>query len=177
MTAGMIDNNFRLGIHMKTIIIGNSGSGKTWLAAKMAEKSGFSVIHLDDLFWEPGGFDKKRPKETVLRLVEESMSGHSWIVEGVFGELVGLYLDQADLLVWLDLDWDICRNRLLERGSESKKHMSREQSAEGLMKLVEWASHYYDRGGFCSHAGHRELFDRFRGRKIHARSEEEVNVI
>lgn len=162
---------------MKTIIIGNSGSGKTWLAAKMAKKDGLPVVHLDDLFWEPGGFDKKRSKETVLRLVEESRAAHSWIVEGVFGELAELYMDQSDLLVWLDIEWDICRKRLLERGSESKKHMSREQSAEGLRKLVEWASHYYDRSGFCSHSGHRELFDRFRGRKIHARSVAEVNVI
>jgi adenylate kinase family enzyme len=162
---------------MRVVIIGNSGSGKTWLAAKMAKKDGLPVTHLDDLFWEPGGFDNKRPKETVLRLVEESRASHSWIVEGVFGELAKLYIDQADLLVWLDIDWDICRKRLLERGSESKKHMAREQSEEGLRKLVEWASRYYDRSGLCSHAGHRDLFERFCGRKIHARSVTQIDAI
>lgn len=162
---------------MRAVIIGNSGSGKTWLAAKMAKDHNLPVIHLDDLFWEPGGFDRKRSNEDVLRRIERSKGEGSWIVEGVFGELAELYLDQADLLVWLDIEWDICRKRLLERGSESKKHMAREQSAEGLRKLVEWASHYYDRNDLRSHAGHEAVFKRFSGRKMRIRSGAEVNAI
>lgn len=162
---------------MRAVIIGNSGSGKTWLAAKMAKTDRISVIHLDELFWEPGGFDMKRPKETVLRLVEKSKADHSWIVEGVFGELAELYLDQADFLVWLDIGWDICRKRLLERGSESKKHMAREQSAEGLKKLIDWASRYYDRRDLRSYTGHKELFECFGGRKLRVQTEEQINTI
>lgn len=162
---------------MRIIIIGNSGSGKTWLAGKLAEPAGLSVIHLDELFWEPGGFDKKRRHETVLQLVERSKADSSWIVEGVFGDLADLYSDQAGFLVWLDIDWDICKKRLLSRGSESKRHLGREQSEEGLRKLIEWASSYHERGGSCSHAGHRELFRRFHGKKVHVRSVEQVDAI
>ncbi len=162
---------------MRAVIIGNSGSGKTWLAAKMAKEHNLPVIHLDDLFWQPGGFDRKRSNEDVLRRIERSKGERSWIVEGVFGELAELYLDQADLLVWLDIGWDICRRRLLERGSESKKHMAREQSAEGLRKLVEWASHYYGRNDLRSHSGHKAVFERFSGRKMQIQSVAEVNAI
>jgi adenylate kinase family enzyme len=48
---------------MRIIIIGNSGSGKTWLARQLAEDAPCPVIHLDDIFWEPGGFDKPKPFE------------------------------------------------------------------------------------------------------------------
>ena len=56
---------------MKTIIIGNSGSGKTWLAKRLSTIFTAPVVHLDDIFWEPGGFDKKRsPKEIELLILQ-----------------------------------------------------------------------------------------------------------
>ena len=51
------------------------------------------------------------------RLVAESKTADSWFVEGVCGELAERYLDEADPLVWLDIPWDICKARLLARGS------------------------------------------------------------
>jgi ATP-dependent protease Clp ATPase subunit len=38
---------------MKTVIVGNSGSGKTWLAAKLAATTEVPVVHLDELFESP----------------------------------------------------------------------------------------------------------------------------
>lgn len=122
---------------MRIVVVGNSGSGKTWLATSLAASTMVPVIHLDDLFWEPGGFDKKREQVVVMRLVEEYQSGDSWIVEGVFGELATIFADVADLFIWLDIDWSTCKTRLERRGSQSKKHMSREQSETGLKKLLD----------------------------------------
>ena len=45
---------------MRTVILGNSGSGKTWLARKLTGCFSIPIIHFDDIFWEPGGFDKPR---------------------------------------------------------------------------------------------------------------------
>ena len=71
---------------MKVVIIGTSGSGKTWLATRLAACDSATVIHLDHLFWEPGGFDKKRSSDEVTSLIEKSKNAPSWVVEGVFGE-------------------------------------------------------------------------------------------
>jgi shikimate kinase len=133
------------------------------------------VIHLDDLFWEPGGFDKKRQDEEVELLIEQSKARDSWIAEGVFGELAEHYLDTANLLLWLDIDWSVCRKRLEERGSESKRHLGREQSEEGLRKLIEWASRYYDRQDSRSYDGHQGLLEKFSGKIVRIRSEIAVN--
>ena len=118
---------------MKTIIIGNAGSGKTWLATRLAAGGGTPIVHLDDLFWEPCGFDKKRSPEEVDRLIEKSKRAPSWIIEGVFGELAERYFSAAEQLIWLDIEWAVCKSRLLARGSESKRHLGREQSEEYLM--------------------------------------------
>lgn len=159
---------------MRTIIIGNSGSGKTYMAERLAAAD-TKVIHLDDLFWEPGGFDKKRPPEEVNRLIVDSKTNDQWIVEGVFGELAEQYFDVATTLIWLDMPWELCRSRLESRGSESKKHLNRVQSEEGLRRLLEWASQYYYRTDKRSQRGHRSLFDLYAGEKVRLKSTYEMD--
>lgn len=44
---------------MKIVIIGNSGGGKTWLANNLSSIYSAPIIHFNEIFWEPGGFDKK----------------------------------------------------------------------------------------------------------------------
>jgi adenylate kinase family enzyme len=160
---------------MRTVIIGNSGSGKTWLSRELATP-GTEIVHLDDLFWLPGGFNKKRSKEEINRLIVQSRGHDKWIAEGVFGELAKHFLDSANTLIWLDLPWELCRSRLEQRGSESKKHLGREQSEGGLLELLEWASHYYNRSDLRSHNGHQLLFDLFTGDKVQLKSVHEVDV-
>ena len=160
---------------MRMIIIGNIGSGKSWLATKLADSKGCPVVRLDHIFWEPGGFDEKRSPEIMNKMIEESKNGESWIAEGVFGELAEKFVDRAQCLIWLDMDWQTCRARLLKRGSESKKYMSRAESEEGLQKLVEWASQYYERTNARSYEGHKKLMMTFPGRRVHLKSESDVS--
>jgi adenylate kinase family enzyme len=159
---------------MKAVIIGNSGSGKTWLATRLSGLVQSKVIHLDELFWESGGFDRKRNPEDVLRRVAQSKERSSWIVEGVFGELAEHFLSDAGLLIWLDIEWTRCEVRLLARGSESKAHMDRAQSQAGISKLAQWASTYQTREDSRSYSGHERLFQSFQGTRYRLRSEEEV---
>ena len=159
---------------MRTVIIGNSGSGKTWLSRQLVNELLVSAISLDDIFWEPGGFDLRRPAADVASLIGEHLRQPGWVVEGVFGDLAEPFLEASDELVWLDVPWSVCQARLLERGSESKRHMNREQSAAGLDKLLSWAEHYYKRDGPCSRAGHKVLFSKFSSQKHCLSTEQDV---
>jgi adenylate kinase family enzyme len=129
---------------MKTVIFGNSGSGKTWLAKNIGEKWNSPVIHLDEIFWLPGGFNVKRSPTEVEVLVEAKRLTGEWVVEGVYGKLARQFMQSASAIVWLDMPWEVCKRRLRSRGSESKVHMGREQSQKGCQELVEWAT---DPGG------------------------------
>jgi hypothetical protein len=96
---------------------------------------------------------------------------NSWLVEGVFGELAEKFMDRAQCFVWLDIDWPLCRDRLLQRGCESSSHMDRQRSQEDLRELIEWASYYDQRENARSYAGHKKLMEQFKGKKIHPCSE------
>ena len=160
---------------MKLVIVGNSGSGKTWLATGLAARASVPIVHLDELFWQAGGFDLKRPESEVASLIGRSRAQSGWVVEGVFGELAATFLQDASALIWLNLDWDICETRLRARGSESKAHMGRAQSEAGLARLLTWASTYQTRGDPRSFAGHQTLFKQFAGPKVCLRSEADVS--
>lgn len=150
----------------RVVIIGNSGSGKTYLAQRMADCLDLNVIHLDELFWEPGGFDQKRPEVLVDVEIANFALSQFWIVEGVFGELAREFFQYAEILIWLDMDWATCMAGLRARHAENSKGSSRVETEESFRKLLKWASEYWQRLGPRSYKGHQQLFSEFRGRKI-----------
>lgn len=159
----------------RIVIIGNSGSGKTHLGRRLSHHFDYSLIHLDSLFWEPGGFNLKRPEEIVYAEIARLCQTKTWIVEGVFGELAAEFCAHADYLIWLDQDWEACSQSLLQRGSESSKQLDKQSAEENFKKLLKWASEYWQREKPSSYYGHQLLFEQFSGEKICLQSRRSVN--
>jgi adenylate kinase family enzyme len=156
-------------------IIGNSGSGKSHLAKSLSAFYSLPVIHLDQLFWMPGGFNEKRSKDEVSREVEQKRKEDSWIIEGVFGELLELFLPRTQMLIYLEMDWASCQKALKLRGSESSRQLDPAKAEENFIKLLLWAEQYWTRNDLCSHPGHLRLFSDFSGTKLKFTSRAEVD--
>ena len=156
-------------------IIGNSGSGKSYMAESLSAICSVPVIHLDEIFWMPGGFNEKRSKDEINNEIERKRKDSSWIVEGVFAELAELFLPQAQSLIFLDMDWTTCGNGLMARGSESSKQLEAAKAEENFGKLLLWAEQYWARTNSCSHSGHLQLFSNFVGQKFKFTRRAEVN--
>jgi adenylate kinase family enzyme len=82
------------------MIVGQPGSGKSSLAAVLAEASGLPVIHIDRIHWQPGWVERSKVEKT--RLCLEAEAGERWIFEGGHSGTWPTRLARADLLVWLD---------------------------------------------------------------------------
>ncbi|HEH9440764.1 MAG: AAA family ATPase [Aeromonas sobria] len=159
----------------RMLIIGNSGSGKSWLAAQLAERLTIREVNLDNIVWQPGGFNQKRPQHEIDHAIQILAQEPEWVVEGVFGALAEQLLDAADTLLFLDLDWSVCRDSLLSRGSQSAKQRDAIAAEENFQQLLVWASMYDQRASKSSRQFHRELFERFPNDKRCFTTREAVN--
>jgi adenylate kinase family enzyme len=100
----------------KIAVIGTASStGKTTIAAELASRLGIPHIELDALHhgpnWTEATADELRAR------VDAALAGlDGWVVDGHYFGKIGLkVLDQADLIVWLDLPMRVWLPRLLRR--------------------------------------------------------------
>ena len=159
----------------KVLIIGNSGSGKSWLSACISKQLKIKEINLDGVYWEPGGFNKKRSPEIVDSELTKLCSEFQWVAEGVFGALAEKLISSADTLIFLDIDLDTCQQSLISRGSESSKQLDVEVAEDNFKELLKWASEYKNRTSKNSYEFHSHLYNAFSGDKLHFSTRDEVN--
>lgn len=95
-------------------VVGGSGSGKTTVARRLAELHDLPYVELDALHWGPNW--TACPRDEFRARVEDAISGDAWVVDGgYYGKLDDLVLEQADLVVWLDLPLRVTLPRLWSR--------------------------------------------------------------
>jgi adenylate kinase family enzyme len=100
----------------RVLVAGTSGSGKTRLAADLAEILGVPHVEIDSLFHGPGWVPRPDFEAAVARF-----SGRErWVTEWQYRQVRPLLLARADLLVWLDLPrplvmWQVVRRTASRR--------------------------------------------------------------
>jgi adenylate kinase family enzyme len=97
----------------RVVIFGTTGSGKSWLAEKLAARHGLRVVELDKLNWGPDW--EPAPIELLRHRVECEIRDGDWIVVGNYDSVRDLVWGAADTLVWLDLPFPLVIWRLFWR--------------------------------------------------------------
>ncbi|HBI68820.1 MAG TPA: shikimate kinase [Massilia sp.] len=157
---------------MRVLIMGNSGSGKSYRAQALAAQHGLAHLDLDTIVWEPGLIAVPRAPEQVraelLAFVEGS---ESWVAEGCYGDLVEAALPFCSELVFMNPGLEVCLENNRRRPWEPHKYASMEAQQSKLSFLLEWVAGYYTRDDAMSYARHRQIVDGFSGNKT------EVNAL
>jgi len=97
----------------RVVVFGTTGSGKSWLAERLAERHGLRVVELDRLYW--GRDWQPAPLDLFRHRVENEIRDGDWIVVGNYGQVRDLTWRAADTLIWLDLPFPLVMGRLLRR--------------------------------------------------------------
>jgi hypothetical protein len=139
----------------RILILGNSGSGKSWLAGRLSALLGCRPVDLDAIHWEPGGYDRPREKGDATATVRREAEGSKWVIEGVYGWLAAEVVQRATLMVWLDLPVADCLAAVERRGPRGGA------TAASFAALFAWTADYPDRRTSSSRSGHGRLFDAF----------------
>ena len=91
----------------RVMIIGCGGSGKSTLAKTLGEKTGLPVIHLDQIWWEPGNWQHLEREDFDKRLAEE-VEKPRWIIDGNFNRTMQTRLNRADTVIYFVFPATLC---------------------------------------------------------------------
>ncbi|MBM3650001.1 MAG: adenylate kinase [Alphaproteobacteria bacterium] len=97
----------------RVVVFGTTGSGKSWLAGRLAECTGLRIVELDQLYWARDW--QPAPFELFRHRIECELKDGGWIVVGIYGQVRDLTWGPADTLIWLDLPFPLVLWRLLRR--------------------------------------------------------------
>jgi adenylate kinase family enzyme len=97
----------------RVVILGTAGSGKSWLAGRLAARLDLRIVELDALFWGPDW--QPAPFELFRYRIECETRDGDWIVVGNYGQVRDLVWREADTLVWIDLPLRVVMVQLLGR--------------------------------------------------------------
>lgn len=154
----------------RLFIMGNGGSGKSWLAQRLGQRLQLPVIHLDELHWLPN-FAGERPRGERDQLVAQAADGGSWVMEGIYGSILKQVLPRVETLIWLELSDDECISNLRQRG----------QSGGGtdaqFEELLEYTRGYRSRKNHLnSFEAHERFFETHPSHKFRLRTRAEVEA-
>src|SRR5216683_5922108 len=129
-------------------VLGGPGSGKTYVAAKIAAALGIQANDLDDLFWDPSSptysvrADREKRDQALVALVMQD----TWIIEGAYYKWLTPSFERADLIlilnpsVWLR-DWRVVKRSALHL--LGKSHAAKKETFASLLNLIHW-NHTYE---------------------------------
>jgi len=155
----------------RTVIVGNGGSGKSWLAERLAAALSTSATDLDEIHWLPGGFNVRRDPAAAVEMVRTKAAEDRWVIEGVYGWLAKEALPRATSLVWLDVPIDECIANVEARG------LRRGGDKAAFAALIEWVADYNVRTNPNSRIAHERAFDAFAGRRAKIASRLEMAAL
>lgn len=81
-------------------VVGNTGSGKTTLASRLAAALGVPHLELDSVFhqadWQP------LDTEEFRAVVSDFTGADAWVVDGNYSAVRDIVWDRADTVIWAD---------------------------------------------------------------------------
>ncbi|MFU2327090.1 adenylate kinase [Pseudomonas sp. NFX98] len=141
----------------RTLIIGNSGSGKSWLAQRLAEHLQVPWTDLDQIHWLSDEHSIPRPRAEALGIARIAADEPRWVIEGVYGWIVSEVIHRATALIWISVEDEVCVANIRQRETKDD---------ERLIALLEWAGSYRMRDGSSGFVAHQRLFEGFTGSKV-----------
>jgi len=90
----------------RIIIVGNNGSGKSFLSKELSVITGLPLVHLDVEFWRRNW--EKPPKEEWIKKQMELISKKKWIIDGNHTDTMELRFKATDIVIFLDINRFVC---------------------------------------------------------------------
>ena len=107
--------------YSRIIIVGSAGSGKSYLAKRMAEITGYPFVHLDNEYWKPGWV--KTPREEWIASQKKMMNTEQWIIDGNYNSTMELRFEASDAVIFLDINRFVCIYSAIKRHGKKRSDL------------------------------------------------------
>ncbi len=98
----------------KIYIMSAVASGKTTLARKISHHIHIQHYNLDDIYWKRK-YDLHYSDKECRKRLEKLVRKKEWIIEGTFSRWIEPAIKKAQLVIYLDLPFNILAYRLIKR--------------------------------------------------------------
>lgn len=126
----------------KIHIIGEVGSGKTYLAGKLSQQLNINYYQLDNVVWRRGEeSDTRNPKEVRDAILNDIVNQEKWIIEGVHYKWVQRSFELADVIIYLETNVIIRDIQMLKRYIKQKLGLEKgnyNQTLKNLYIMIKW---------------------------------------
>lgn len=135
-----------MAINRRIHIIGNCGSGKSYLAKKIGHQLNIPVTDLDQVFWNNDAKQHGtiRPQIERDKMLENVLSKSEWILEGIYYTWLQKSFEQADIIIIIQPNEFIRNYYLIIRFLKQKLGIirSKKDSFKSFLALMSWANKY-----------------------------------
>ena len=154
----------------RIVIFGNSASGKSTLAKKLAKQDQLAHLDLDSLAWLPITEHSPTPQRQDIAVsvgeIEHFIThNNEWVIEGCYSDLLNHALTKCSQVIFLNLPIELCLRNAKNRPWEPHKYKSKAEQDGNLAMLLDWIAQYEQREDTFSKSAHQQLFDDFLGHK------------
>lgn len=94
-------------------VVGTTGSGKTTLARKLADRLDIPHVELDSLYWEADW--SPAPVQVFRSRVVQAVDAAAWTTDGNYSQVRDIVWGKADTVVWLDYPLPVVLSRVTRR--------------------------------------------------------------
>lgn len=133
----------KLGSKIERIhIFGSCGSGKTTLGKVLSQATASHLYQLDDIFWlyKHRFYRNREQRDHIFKLVSETKS---WVTEGnQKSDALNVFLDRADLLIWLAMPYEHVLPNLLLRNTLEILENYFDNPDEQILNLFSYTTGY-----------------------------------
>jgi len=157
-------------LEKRVVIFGNSASGKSTLAKKLAKQYNIAHLDLDTLAWLPATSPTSPPQRqrvalSVAQINDFIVQHQAWVIEGCYSDLLQQTLESCSEVVFLNLAIDACIANAKKRPWEAHKYKTKAEQDANLSMLIDWITQYESRNDAFSKAAHQKLYEQFKGKK------------
>jgi adenylate kinase family enzyme len=175
-------------------VTGGAGSGKTWLAARIAKALGVDVIDLDgrglQLMGRTPPATQEEHDELIARReadLDQATAVEAWVCDGSFVGYSAPHFERAELIVWMDAPWRVASYRIVTR--HAKAELRRNNRFPGWRRMVtfwRWSRRFYrdanppglnQWGTPATRAATAEVVSAYGPKVVHVRTRREVREV